>query len=183
MNEQNKYEQIKFGEQKRKRSGEWVKCETCGRAFYVVPARVRHAAKQGTLIRFCSMKCYIKTGELNPFWGKHHSDKSKQLWLAHPNRSSFLPGAKNPNAKRFGADFVGTGTRWWKHYLMDSVGHCEKCGYVQYTEILVIHHIDGNRRHNKRDNLLLLCPNCHAIEHYVSDGGKRGGRPRLPLSS
>ena len=29
------------------------------------------------------------------------------------------------------------------------------------VNILEIHHIDGNRKNNNRDNLVALCPNCH----------------------
>lgn len=30
-----------------------------------------------------------------------------------------------------------------------------------------MHHVDGNKLNNSEDNLLLLCPNCHALtENY-----------------
>lgn len=38
---------------------------------------------------------------------------------------------------------------------------CENCGYNEYN-ILQIHHIDENRKNNKKENLIVLCPNCHA---------------------
>lgn len=42
---------------------------------------------------------------------------------------------------------------------------CEKCGLETWLDkpiTLEVHHIDGNVQHNTRDNLLLLCPNCHS---------------------
>lgn len=42
---------------------------------------------------------------------------------------------------------------------------CEKCGLVDWLGEpinLQVHHIDGNSNHNTRDNLMLLCPNCHS---------------------
>ena len=36
---------------------------------------------------------------------------------------------------------------------------CEICNY---DEILDVHHIDKNRKNNKINNLIVLCPNCHA---------------------
>ena len=42
---------------------------------------------------------------------------------------------------------------------------CEMCGGVEWngTEIpLLIHHINGNNRDNRIENLQVLCPNCHA---------------------
>ncbi|MBX2866541.1 HNH endonuclease [Candidatus Kaiserbacteria bacterium] len=43
---------------------------------------------------------------------------------------------------------------------------CERCNY-DLLEILIVHHIDRNRDHNSLSNLELLCPNCHAKEHYL----------------
>jgi 5-methylcytosine-specific restriction endonuclease McrA len=44
---------------------------------------------------------------------------------------------------------------------------CERCGYNKYPSILGIHHKDRNRKNNHRENLEVLCPNCHSIEHLV----------------
>jgi hypothetical protein len=38
---------------------------------------------------------------------------------------------------------------------------CSNCGYNEHIEILDVHHIDGNRRNNKIENLIVLCPTCH----------------------
>ena len=43
---------------------------------------------------------------------------------------------------------------------------CERCGFDVY-QILQVHHIDRNRKHNELCNLELLCPNCHTEEHYL----------------
>jgi len=40
---------------------------------------------------------------------------------------------------------------------------CENCFYDIYVKILEVHHIDGNKRNNKLDNLIILCPNCHSL--------------------
>jgi len=45
---------------------------------------------------------------------------------------------------------------------------CERCGYSKY-EILNVHHKDRDRKHNELKNLELLCPNCHAEEHYMEN--------------
>lgn len=42
---------------------------------------------------------------------------------------------------------------------------CNRCGYDTNMDILVVHHKDRNRSNNFKDNLEILCPNCHAIEH------------------
>lgn len=43
---------------------------------------------------------------------------------------------------------------------------CEKCGLSKWLDNdlpLEIHHIDGNKLNNEESNLLILCPNCHAL--------------------
>ena len=42
---------------------------------------------------------------------------------------------------------------------------CECCGISTWNNqsiILQVHHIDGNRNNNTRNNLQILCPNCHS---------------------
>lgn len=43
---------------------------------------------------------------------------------------------------------------------------CAVCGYNEEPDILQVHHIDENRQNNKLDNLIILCPNCHAKITY-----------------
>jgi len=49
---------------------------------------------------------------------------------------------------------------------------CEICGNTMWNNKpipLELHHIDGNRFNHKLDNLLMICPNCHAqTETYRS---------------
>lgn len=43
---------------------------------------------------------------------------------------------------------------------------CESCKLDEWMKSpipLEIHHVDGNGDNNKEENLLLLCPNCHAL--------------------
>ena len=43
---------------------------------------------------------------------------------------------------------------------------CEECGIENYYNnkpiTLELHHIDGNNKNNKLENLQILCPNCHS---------------------
>lgn len=47
---------------------------------------------------------------------------------------------------------------------------CENCGLSEWLGIKIrldMHHIDGNPDNNNRENLKLLCPNCHSLtENY-----------------
>jgi len=39
---------------------------------------------------------------------------------------------------------------------------CERCGWKGYCDI---HHRDGNHSNNEKENLEILCPNCHRTHH------------------
>jgi len=45
--------------------------------------------------------------------------------------------------------------------------HCEECGWARRTIKgylpLELHHVNGNPRDNRLENLKILCPNCHSM--------------------
>lgn len=50
--------------------------------------------------------------------------------------------------------------------LREQLGRCNKCGLDKWLGekiTLELEHKDGNHSNNSRDNLELLCPNCHAM--------------------
>ncbi len=52
-----------------------------------------------------------------------------------------------------------------KRFISQSEHRCNKCKLTHWLDqpiMLEIEHIDGNNRNNSKDNLLLLCPNCHS---------------------
>jgi hypothetical protein len=149
----------KFSQEIRKRKGKWLVCATCGKDFYAYPSRL----KKGQ-VKYCSMKCYEKEGEKNPFWGKKHNIGSIAKMSTHPNRPKFT-SENNPDKVRYGESFVGKSYDWWKRWFIRNIGKCEICSMTD-VRILEIHHKNKNRKDNKRDNLLYVCPNCHALIHY-----------------
>lgn len=65
-----------------------------------------------------------------------------------------------------GKDVIATAVR---KYMFEKYNNsCQKCGWNKVNEFtdlvpLQIHHIDGDCKNNKENNLELLCPNCHAL--------------------
>lgn len=52
-------------------------------------------------------------------------------------------------------------------YLAGKEPQCDRCGYKKVPDILEVHHLDKNTLNNNKENLTLLCPNCHRAEHYL----------------
>lgn len=67
--------------------------------------------------------------------------------------------------KRF-ADFSYGGKGQHKNALLLERGHrCEQCKLTEWNELpitLELEHSDGDRKNNTKENLKLLCPNCHS---------------------
>jgi hypothetical protein len=160
------YIYIKYSKPKRDRKGAYITCETCKKEFYVMPERL----KRKNLPKFCSQKCYIKTGDKNPFWGKKHTKKSIIKMVNNPSRYSFKEGLKNYNNIRFPETFIGSTPYWWSHHKLRKSKICERCGFDKF-EILNIHHKDRNVKNNSIENIEILCPNCHMLEHYNKKDG------------
>jgi endogenous inhibitor of DNA gyrase (YacG/DUF329 family) len=63
-------------------------------------------------------------------------------------------------------------TKKAKATLLRELGRCERCSYNAVPGILELHHHDRNPRHNHRENVILLCPNCHSLDHFLAGDGQ-----------
>jgi hypothetical protein len=67
-----------------------------------------------------------------------------------------------------------------RKYLLDKYNNsCQICEWGKenpYTGKipLEIHHIDGNYKNNKEENLQILCPNCHSLTNTYKSSNKTG---------
>jgi hypothetical protein len=79
----------------------------------------------------------------------------------------------------------GLMSRRIRTYLMEQQNNsCIKCGWSEVNKTtgkvpLEINHIDGDWRNNSRENLELICPNCHALTPTHKALNRGNGRPHV----
>ena len=70
-----------------------------------------------------------------------------------------------------------------RNYLLEEANYsCSKCGFNKNhpddnKTILEINHIDGDGTNHKKENLEVLCPNCHALTSSYRGRNYGNGRP------
>lgn len=79
-----------------------------------------------------------------------------------------------------GKDWLTQVPQWAKKYLAEINGYsCSMCGISEWNNkkiVLECDHIDGNYKNNKKDNLRLICPNCHSQTDTYKAKNKGKGR-------
>ena len=144
-------------------------CENCER---------QHDGSYGSG-RFCSSKCARgfatkgKRADINQrvsrkLQKEKHCNFCKEVWWSEPggryHAGRRCPACRQKPVKDKAWDEVNLGTK--KARLIRERGHrCEDCGVVEWKGqpiVLEMHHIDGDRENNAKENLQLLCPNCHS---------------------
>jgi 5-methylcytosine-specific restriction endonuclease McrA len=144
-------------------------CETCGSDFWVWNSRIKDAEKKGFKVRYCSSNCYSREGQNNRFAGRKHTKESLKKMAENPSRVYFGKGKDNPNYERFGTVM---GYKTLSKHLRKTIFNCQACGWGDAPQVLEIHHMDRNPLNNNLNNVKLLCPNCHSIEHFKAKDGK-----------
>lgn len=149
-----------------------AKCKICSGEFYAKPFWV----KRGFGI-YCSAKCQHegrKTGKTIQCFicGK---EKYKTLKaLRHSKSKKYFCGKSCQTVWRNSIVYIGKNHPNWKAgeytyrdiMLRNKITQvCKKCKTTD-KRILVVHHLDRNRKNNKLSNLVWLCHNCHFLAHH-----------------
>lgn len=134
-----------------------LSCKVCKKKFEVKEYRLKTA-------KYCSKKCYdIRNG--HPI--KYNCLKCGKEFYYPPNRPrrfcSHACANRMRHVDKTEPNKPNNFRRFWQRRGI--INECEKCGYNEVKEILGLHHIDENRNNNKRENLLVVCPNCHSLIH------------------
>lgn len=126
--------------------------------------KLRYSKAHAEEIRKKSREYYHKRGGREKFLEKYHSDPE------------FKERQKHNSLRRLQR------RRELIHSLRVSMGgKCSKCGYDEEVRILQFHHHNGGKKDNvtalqtlkaieeEAAKCILLCPNCHALEHLNHD--------------
>lgn len=140
-------------------------------------------------IKFCSKRCAASYNNIRrqkkmkycaqcnkPLTNLHSKFCSNKCQMQY-KYEEFIKEWKNSNETGvIGASDISKHIR---RYLREKHNNkCELCGWGEINEHtnlvpLQIHHIDGDCRNNKEENLQLLCPNCHSLtDNYGSTNHK-----------
>lgn len=145
-----------------------TQCALCDKAVYKRPCEI----KRGRV--FCSQKCYGIASRnespcvvcKTPILASLHK-KTCSRSCANKHRTGIKYKLNQPKDKvKY--------QRGLKLRLLKQRGEgCERCSYDK-KQILQVHHKDQNRQNNNLENLELICPNCHAEEHYLEKSWLNG---------
>jgi 5-methylcytosine-specific restriction endonuclease McrA len=127
------------------------------------------------MIGTCS-NCF-KTYKYSPSQGKglYCSNKCQQEYLYKQNISNWL------SKKITGKQKDGRPSDFVRRYLLEEANYqCSICGWGKPNPVngiiyLEIDHINGSRENGYRENLQVLCPNCHTLTNTYKTLNKNVG--------
>lgn len=113
-------------------------CAYCGKEFTRAPSKMNNS-KSG--LYFCC---------------REHKDMAQRL-DSGKQFSEMRPDHYSNVEEKIGS--INT----YREMAMREYDHqCSICGWCEDDDILQVHHIDEDRQNNALNNLIVLCPNCHA---------------------
>lgn len=155
----------------------YVNCKICSSEFYAKPRHLKIGWG-----KFCSKKCQFQ-GQRNgtligcalcgkliyrtPKNFRHSKSNSffcdKSCFATWKNQN-LIVGARHANWKH--------GENAYRNIMKRSrrTQVCSRCE-IEDSRVLIVHHIDRNRKNNDLSNLMWLCHNCHFLEHHPTAAG------------
>jgi Zn finger protein HypA/HybF involved in hydrogenase expression len=167
-----------------------VNCAFCNQLHKKNKHEVSRCLREGTKM-FCSRDCIVK------YRAKNKIPKAPNVVCAYCHKEFYMNKTKQKNsrtgfrfccrehkdiAQRIGGikeiqpSHYGTILKDYRTLIQrnDLLKECNRCNYKEVIEVLQVHHRDRNRNNNDLKNLEVLCPTCHAAEHFRAKDGLYG---------
>lgn len=146
--------------------------------------------------KFCSRKCVAasltkhKTDNAtcslchSPFHAtktRKQSSKSNFLFCSRAckNKAQAIgSGFDSMLPSHYGSSNSGNSSTYRRIAFENHPNCCFDCQWNQYLDVLDVHHIDSDRTNNHPDNLMILCPTCHTVRHFLAKNGRYLGKNR-----
>ncbi len=122
------------------------------------------------------MKCLNCNKELTNRQKKYCCNQCQIEYQAKQKIQSWLDGEFDGISGEYGLSKI------IRTYLLEKNNYkCELCGWGEINPFtntipLEIHHKDGNYKNNSKENLQVLCPNCHSLTENFKGANKNNGR-------
>ena len=129
-----------------------------------IPLKQRREINPSETFNKKSTKVCVFCGK--PLIGKAHSSKYCNRQCMFNHRFEQLLNRYNSGEN---VSVMNTIPDSLKNYLLEQQEYkCSRCGFEGYNPktgntILQVHHKDGNSQNNTKDNIEIICPNCHAM--------------------
>ena len=167
---------ITYGKRKQRYRARKVICKTCGKELLIIKNRTNSGYCQS-----CNAKrnnpqvnddeLFIQEGKSRRRARKINCKVCKKDLLVRLDREH-CGYCQRCNAAKRGTDYsyIDGYTTYRKRKLKYTLPICFCCRKEGYDEVLV-HHIDGNRKNGKMENLVILCRSCHrSLDYQFSKG-------------
>lgn len=145
-------------------------CPNCGEKFR---AKRNETLKHDQ--KYCCRKCYDEYRAKNKpsLVVKNCLQCGKEFVQKYPNQKFC---SRSCPMKYFYSDHNNyKGWKTIKISMIEKSPKCSECGFDLMPGILQLHHKDRNSKNNTPDNVVILCPNCHEIDHYKAKDGRYVG--------
>jgi Zn finger protein HypA/HybF involved in hydrogenase expression len=158
------------------------KCRKCNKEFEPVKG----------LVNYCSLECrnsrsWSEEDKKKKSISAKNSDKVKTVNTNRPDNfwvKITETRRKNHKKKILETNFENLSFNSLRfRILYEQNNKCNKCGLNEWLDqelVLELEHKDGNNKNNARDNLEMICPNCHSLTQTWRGRNKRERRHRVP---
>lgn len=171
-----------------------VNCKCCNILFDKANSEIKkspnHYCSQSCAAKINNSICKLKSRIICINCNNICKTRQCKKYCSSKCQSDFFQKEKINNwllGKDLGYNSNGLVKPFLKRYLIQKSNYkCSECGWNKINNKLgrsplEIHHIDGNWKNNKEENLKVLCPNCHALTDNYKALNKNGRKFRNPL--